>query len=134
MKQYCVPFRSDVDNQHRLSFEIGEVVLLAAGELSLEGVESRFRHSGISGAREGIQVTQEGGGRKEWTSKEQRFMKSVRIYASASDIAEQSHRKRRDPSAAVSDAMWYHLVVLGRRHAGKLPPCQAYTPCQKSRL
>jgi hypothetical protein len=74
-------------------------------------------------------VTREGG-----ESKEQRFMNSVRIYASASDIAKQSHGKRRDPGAAVSDAMWYHLVVLGRRHAGKLPPCQAYTCPQKSRF
>lgn len=64
-------------------------------------------------------MIREGGGGNEWASKEQRFMNSVRIYASASDIAEQSHGKRRDPGAAVSDV--YYLVVLGRRHAGKLP-------------
>ena len=66
-------------------------------------------------------MSREGGGRNEWASKEQRFMHSLRIYASASDIAKQSHGKRRDPDTTVSDALWYHLVVLGRRHAGRTP-------------
>ena len=38
------PFRGNVDNQHSLCLEIGEVVDFAAGKISFQRVKSCFRH------------------------------------------------------------------------------------------